>query len=166
MVRRLYLDTNIYADAFQFPKSPQARIVAAAASALFEVTVSDVLVDELRDLMRRLRDRSAGYEAIRFVAELPDHRVVHEFEWKPAFAVILPLVRDPSDAPHLAAAITGRADAFVTRNRRSVREGIFDYVPLASPETTAAALDGQRSWPDRDELRGEWQSWRRQSSRG
>lgn len=166
MAPRLYLDTNVYVDGFEDAGSPQGRLLAAAGDAGFEVVVSDLLLEELRHLMKRLHGRAAGFEAAMMLVELPLRRFVAEVEWQRGLATVSPFVRDRKDAPHLAAAYVSRSYALVTRNRRSVLAGIFDFVPLLSPEAACSALEGRGPWPSPEEMQDDWNRWASGSPRG
>lgn len=165
MARRLFLDTNVYVDGFEVPDSAQGRLLAAAGDGQFEVVASDLLLEELRHLMGRLQGKEAGFEAAMLIVELPARRFVVEVEWKRGLDAITPFVRDQRDGPHLASAYVSRSFAFVTRNRRSVQEGIFDFVPLVSPERAWEAIVGKRGWPTVVEMRDDWMRWAKKSPR-
>jgi hypothetical protein len=165
MARRLYLDSNIFADALEVPSSAQGGLLDAATSGDFEVVLSDLLLEEVRDLVGRLHGRSSAFQAAMMLVELPLRRFVADVEWRRGMSAVKPFVRGEADGPHLAAAFVSRCDAFVSRNRRSVLPGIFDVVPLVSPEAAWQALSGSRPWPTRDEALHEWEEWARRSSR-
>ncbi len=99
MARRLYLDSNVFADALEDPSSVQAGLLEAATSGDLEVVLCDLLLDEVRELMKRLHGRSAGFQSAMMLMELPDRRNVAKVEWQRGLRAVGPFVRD--GATHL-----------------------------------------------------------------
>jgi uncharacterized protein len=91
-----------------FPDGKPGRVLGAVRAGLIEAVVSWPLVEELVDVLRR--PKLARYDI--------DDALVEEVllllaPMLPAVETEAP-VRDPDDAPVVAAAVTGRAEAIVT----------------------------------------------------
>lgn len=165
MVYRLFLDSNIYARAHADDVGAPKEVVDAATAGAFVVVASEELVSEVSGLFRHLFGRGEAYRIRAAILNFPALRIVGAMEWRRSLTLVNPYVRDRADAPHFAAARAAKADVLVSMNRRSIRPGMFEVVPLASPEIIARALSGDASWPTRDELEEEWRVWARSSPR-
>lgn len=165
-LHRLYLDTHVFVEAFDQPRSASGRIARMAAEGQFVVVGSDYLLREVERVFDRLYDSAAAKLQVEQLQRFPLCEMIPFDLWRGRWDQIRPFVRDVADGPHFAAAATGRSEFVVTRNRRSVLSGMFAVVPLATPEDVLAALSGATAWPSADVLRGRWEAWARRSSRG
>lgn len=165
MRRRLFLDTTVFVVAYGEEGGAEDALLDAAALGDFTVVCSQHLVDESVRVVGGIYGQKAASTLRATLFEFPALRFVALPEWERALPLLFPYVRDPSDGPHFAAARAGRADALVTDNRRSVLPGMFDLVPIVTPETILPALRDERPWPNKEELLDAWRAWARTSPR-
>jgi len=117
---RVLLDTNIWISAFINPLGPPAQVLERYTDGLFQVVVSQPLIDEIADVLARPRVR----RAVRF----SDERIAHWFtrlEGEAIFVVPegnLHLCRDPKDDIVLETAISGVATHLVSRDADIARD--------------------------------------------
>ena len=164
--RRLYVDSNVLVGAFAGESKASRSVIEAAAAGEFTLIESDSLLFEVLRVFGKLFGKDEAGRAHRFLLDVPFHVVLHDAEWSSGLDIVRPFIRDHADEPHLAAAFVGRADAFVTHNRRSVREGIFEYVPLVSPELLEGHFSQRQGWPTPEAMKADWLRWARRSPRG
>jgi uncharacterized protein len=105
---RVVVDSNVWVSGLIDPLSPPGRVLAAVLERRLEVVSSWELVDEVSAVLERPKlqhyefDASDALDLLRTVAiTLPTVDVDVE-------------IRDPADAPVVAAAVAGRAEAIVT----------------------------------------------------
>jgi uncharacterized protein len=105
---RVVVDSNVWVSGLIDPHSPPGRVLAAVLERRLEVVSSWELVDEVSAVLERPKlqhyefDASDTLDLLRTVAiTLPTVDVDVE-------------IRDPADAPVVAAAVAGRAEAIVT----------------------------------------------------
>ena len=164
-LRRLYLDTNVFVESLQHPRSASARLVRLAAGGHFVVVESDYLLEEAQDVFSRLFGATMAAFELKQMRTFAEATEVSARNWRPRMANVDPFIRDRADAPHFAAAVAGGAQVLVSRNRRSILPGMFDVVPLALPEDVVPALLGESPWPSSGALRERWERWARRSPR-
>lgn len=165
MRRRLFLDTPVFVVAYGEGGSPEDSLLEAAILGEYTVVLSDRIIDESLRVVRNLFGQAAASKLRATMFELPSLRFVAMPEWERAIPLVAPFARDLSDAPHFAAARAGRADTLVTINRRSVLPGMFDLVPIATPEFIVEAIVSGAKWPTPHEMRVDWERWARSSRR-
>lgn len=111
---RIVIDTNVWISAFISPVGAPARLISLARAGLVLVVLSDYLVDEIQDVVRRPRIlRRLKLEP------LDIDFIVQELLLGSAYVVTdgtLRLCRDPDDDAILETAIRGRANFLVTRD--------------------------------------------------
>jgi len=165
MHRRLFLDTNIYARAHIEDEGPSSALVTLAVNGSLAVVASEHLVNEVSRFFRNEFGRDEAYRMRATILAFPELQVVDRLRWERSLALVAPFVRDRTDGPHFAAARAAGAEALVSYNRRSILAGMFDLVPLATPESVLPALSGSADWPSKDALRRAWEEWARRSPR-
>jgi putative PIN family toxin of toxin-antitoxin system len=105
---RVVVDPNVWVSGLIDPLSPPGRVLAAVLERRLEVVSSWELVDEVSAVLERPKLQDYEFDASDMLDLL---RTV---------AITLPTVdvdveiRDPADAPVVAAAVAGRAEAIVT----------------------------------------------------
>jgi putative PIN family toxin of toxin-antitoxin system len=105
---RVVVDSNVWVSGLIDPLSPPGRVLAAVLERRLEVVSSWELVDEVSAVLERPKLQDYEFDASDMLDLL---RTV---------AITLPTVdvdveiRDPADAPVVAAAVAGRAEAIVT----------------------------------------------------
>jgi predicted nucleic acid-binding protein len=164
-LHRLYLDTNVYVEAIEVPNGAAEGILDVSAVGGILVVESDYLRSEVAAFFRRRYGRDVALKELEFIDHMPASRRIDSDEWKPAMALVDPLIRDRRDAPHFAAALVGDAEVLVSRNRRSIHPAMFDVMPVATPELILKGLVDETKWPTREYLRREWEAWARGSPR-
>lgn len=165
VLRRLYLDTNVFVEGFEEPGSASDKVVALAAAGQFFVVESEYLMREIAEVFGRVYGRKVAAVELDVLSRLPAHDVVSFDESTAALSGVREHTRDFADAPHFAAARAGRAELLVTRNRRSVKASMFSVLPIATPEDILPALEGASTWPSAETLRVRWERWAKGSSR-
>lgn len=108
---RVVIDTNVWVSGLIAPDGPPGKILAAVRTRLIDPVVSWDLVEELVDVLRR--PKLARY---RITEEDIEDVVSLLAPFLPTVEVALEL-RDPDDAPVVAAAVAGGAEAIVTGDR-------------------------------------------------
>ena len=105
---RVVVDTNVWVSGLIIPDSPPGQVLRAMREHRFELVASWHVAQELADVLRRPRLR-------RYEIEQQDIENVFRL-----LAPALPTadlevpIRDPDDAPVVAAALAGAADVIVT----------------------------------------------------
>jgi putative PIN family toxin of toxin-antitoxin system len=140
-MRRVVLDTNVWVAGLIVPSSPPGRVLDAVRRRELEPVVSWELAEELVAVLRRPEMRRYG---------------VTEGDVDDVVALLGPLlpgadvaveVRDPDDAPVVAAAVAGNAAAVVTGDRDllddpALRAWLASHgVDLVTPADLLALLD-------------------------
>jgi putative PIN family toxin of toxin-antitoxin system len=117
---RVVLDTNTIVSGVLTPSGPPGRVLAALRERRFMLVTSEPMLDELLEVLSRARlARRYGIEKdaiLELVDLLRDCGEVVELKGD------IVLCRDPDDNMFLDAAVTGRADAIVTRDEDLVRD--------------------------------------------
>ncbi|HYU59351.1 MAG TPA: putative toxin-antitoxin system toxin component, PIN family [Solirubrobacterales bacterium] len=116
---RVVVDTNVWVSGLAFPDGTPGRVIQAVRQGTVEAVASWELAAEITEVLRRPRIRALGVteedeeDALVLLAPaLPDVDVEVE-------------LRDPDDAPVIAAALAGSAAAIVTGDR-----GLLDDAEL------------------------------------
>lgn len=144
---RVLLDTNILISYLLTPEStgPIRSIIHAAYGQSFALLITQYLVDELLDTLKRkpyLAERITIEDADEFLKALLDIA-----ELIPAIppSEIRPATRDPKDDYLLAHALIGRADFLVTGDEDLLALGDIGDLKIVSPIAFAETL-----------MRGSW----------
>jgi len=105
---RVVVDTNVWVSGLIIPDSPPGQVLRAMRDHRFELVASWHVAQELADVLRRPRLR-------RYEIEQQDIEDVFRLlaPALPTADVDVP-IRDPDDAPIVAAALAGAADVIVT----------------------------------------------------
>ena len=105
---RVVVDTNVWVSGLIIPDGPPGRVLHAIRDHRFELVASWHVAQELADVLRRPRLRRYGIE---------------QQDIEDVFRLLAPAlptadldvpIRDPHDAPVVAAALAGAADLIVT----------------------------------------------------
>jgi uncharacterized protein len=139
---RVVVDTNVWVSALIARRSAPAHVLEAVRRGQIEVVATWELVEELADVLRRPNLSRYGFTSqdvedllLILAPTLPDVDVDVQ-------------LRDPADAPVVAAAVAGRAEAIVTRDRdllddRNLRTWLHDRdIELLTPVELRAQLEG------------------------
>jgi putative PIN family toxin of toxin-antitoxin system len=134
---RIVLDTNLLVSGIISTGLPRQLVVAAKAGA-FELCTSEMLLDELLDVISRdkfaTRLVQAGLAPLTIVEDLRALAVVVS----PSMVARVVLA-DPDDDHVLAAALTGAADLIATGDKRDlIPLGNYQGIPIV---TAKAALE-------------------------
>ena len=113
-MQRVVVDTNVWVSALLNPPGYPARVLVALRARRFILVVSRAMLDELRDvLLRPHLTRKYGITEAD-VDELI--LLLHERATEVAVSGAVRMCRDPDDDVVIETAITGQADALVTRD--------------------------------------------------
>lgn len=130
---RAVLDTNVLVSAFIRPKGIPAQIRVAGMEARFIIVLSDLLFQELRDVLARPRlvktgnyTKDQAEEFLSLLALAAD--VIPGPERAPAV-----LAADPDDDWVLATAVEGNADAIVSGDAELLGLGKHAGIPIMLP---------------------------------
>ena len=138
---RVVVDTNVWVSGLIIPDSPPGRVLRTIRDRRFELVASWHVAQELADVLRRPRLQ-------RYEIEQQDIEDVFRL-----LAPALPTadldvpIRDPDDAPIVAAALAGAADVIVTGDTdflsdAALRTWLEDRrVRVATPVELLALLD-------------------------
>lgn len=150
---RVVVDTNVWVSGLIVPDSPPGRVLRALRDRRFELVVSWKVAEELADVLQRPRLR-------RYEIEQQDIEDVFRL-----LAPALPTadlevpIRDPDDAPAVAAALAGAADLIVTGDAdflsdATLRTWLADRrISVATPVELLALLDENAAVTPRQEER-------------
>jgi uncharacterized protein len=113
-VQRVVVDTNVWVSAVLNPAGHPARVLEALRARRFILLVSQPMLDELRDVLRRPRlTRKYGITA----ADV--HEVILLLRGRATEVTIsgtVRICRDPDDDVVIETAVVGQANALVTRD--------------------------------------------------
>ncbi|MCC7366799.1 MAG: putative toxin-antitoxin system toxin component, PIN family [Chloroflexi bacterium] len=117
---RVVIDTNVWISAFINPVGVPARLISLVRDRSILLVLSDYLVEEIQDVVRRPR-------ILRRLKLEPSHIdiVLHEILFSSVYVVtdgMLRICRDPDDDAILETAVRGRADYLVTRDDHIKRD--------------------------------------------
>ena len=140
---RAVLDTNVLVSAFIRPKGISARIRRAGEEGRFTLVLSEVLHEELRDVLARPRIQKAGRYSPEEAAEFLDLlEVIAEIVPGPLAAE--PVVQaDPDDDWVLATAVEGAADVIVSGDKGLLDIGSHKGIPILTPSAFLEELKGR-----------------------
>jgi putative PIN family toxin of toxin-antitoxin system len=130
---RVVVDTNVWVSGLIAPDGPPGRVLRAIRDRRFDLVASWQVAEELADVLRRPRLRRYQIE---------QHDIEDVFR---LLAPALPTaeldvpIRDPDDAPVVAAALAGAADIIVT--------GDSDFLADAALRTWLADRDVRVTTP-------------------
>ena len=142
-MRRTVFDTTVLISAFLRPGGLADELLTLAGEGLFELVLSSAIIIET---WRKL----ISSDHIRARYPFSDERV-HIFclslsqisaEVLRSTTPLAGVVRDPNDDMIIAAAIDGRADTIVSRDKDLLSLGSFRGVSIISPETFRQQLRG------------------------
>jgi len=132
-VIRAVLDTNVVVSSFLGLGSIPDQIIEAWRSQKFELCLSDLLYEEIRDVLRRpqirKRIKAAVEDVALFLEQLPANSYICD---QPL--LIEPVVKeDPDDDVVLATAIAASADLIVSGDRHLLALTTHGRIPIVSP---------------------------------
>jgi putative PIN family toxin of toxin-antitoxin system len=136
------VDTNVIVSAVISLNSPPDRVLRAWQNGAFDLVLSDVLLDELADVLHRgpIR-RRIGWpdEAIQ--------RFLHSFEQVIIHAprMSVRVVRDASDDRVVEAGLAANADYIVTGDRDLLDLGSYEGIEIVTPARFLAILREQQT---------------------
>lgn len=128
---RVVLDTNVLLSGLAYPGSVPGKIVSAWRHGALEVVLSHFILDELRRVLPRLRNRHGLNDAE--IADLVDC-LAFEAELVEPDTEIEPALTDALDQPLLGTLKSAQADALITGDK-----ALLALAPLY-PVTTPAAF--------------------------
>ena len=108
---RVVVDTNVIVSGLIDSRSPPGRVLEAVRQRVVEPVVSWQLAGEIARVLSRPKVRRYGVTDSQI-----DRTIAALGPWLPDVELSVD-IRDPSDAPVVAAAIIGGADAIVTGDR-------------------------------------------------
>ena len=111
---RVVLDTNVLLSGIAFPASTPGKIVAAWRNGSLHVVLSDYILDELRRVLPRLKNRH-GMSAIE-MADFVDLLALH-LETVVPLALHEPMLTDANDQPVLATLLAANAECLITDDK-------------------------------------------------
>jgi putative PIN family toxin of toxin-antitoxin system len=125
---KVVLDTNVLVSAFLKPRSNPARILHLVLQGNIQIIINEHIMAEYFEVLRRPK---FGFkqENIQIVLDL--------FRSKGIYAPVLPVsfqLPDKSDAPFLEAALSVKADALITGNKKHFPKKFSKGQRVASPE--------------------------------
>lgn len=120
---RIFLDTNVLISAALFPKSTPYYAFVKAVSSPNVAMISDVVVEEMhRTFNRKFPKRLHTLDAFLSMASSILEIVNTPNEIRPEEA----LIRDEKDRPVLRAAITHKADVFLTGDKDFLESSVMN----------------------------------------
>ena len=138
---RVVVDTNVWVSGLIIPDGPPGHVLQAMRDHRFEFVASWQVAQELADVLRRPRLRRYGIE---------------EQDIEDVFRLLAPAlptadidvpIRDPDDAPVVAAALAGAADVIVTGDKDFLADAALRTwlsnrgVKIATPVEMLALLE-------------------------
>ena len=148
---RLFLDSNIFVEAFKSKFGLSKAIISLAWSKLVRLVVSEVVLEEVQDNLLRYAQKLSASEADELRKDWTEFmkRVGPEIIPKPSedevvtnLPTILPLIRHRNDVPVLLTALKAQPDWLVTRNRSHFTDEVAEArgIRIADPEEWFAHL--------------------------
>lgn len=136
---RAVLDTNVLVSALLSSSGIPAQILARSGE--YQLLISDVLLDEVRDVLSRKRIRRkyplTDDDVVRFVALVG---VAAEFVALDLSRVENVIENDPPDNLILATAVQGRADMLVSGNVHFLQLDSHAGIGMVTPAAFLSAL--------------------------
>ena len=136
---RAVLDTNVLVSALLSRSGIPAQILARSGE--YQLLVSDVLLDEVRDVLSRKRIRRkyplSDDDVVRFVSLV---RLAGEFVTLDPLRVENVIPSDPPDNLILATAVQGRADVLVSGNVHLLQLDSHAGIRMVTPAAFLSAL--------------------------
>jgi putative PIN family toxin of toxin-antitoxin system len=114
-VHVVLLDTNILVSAFINPKSKPAKLLAHWKKRNFDLVISDILLDEFSEVIRRPKIKEKYKISDKEIKEL-EKIILEKAIFVPAPGEVS-LCRDPDDNVILETAILGKANYIVTGDK-------------------------------------------------
>ena len=125
---RVVIDTKVMVSGILNPHGPPGRVIDAILSETIPVLHDDRILSEYREVLLRPTfgfARSDVELLLEFVESAGEHISASPL------SLVLP---DPTDLPFLGVAMSGRADALITGNRKHFRpKGGKQNVPVIAP---------------------------------
>ena len=125
----IVLDTNVLVSGLLRPHSKPATVLRLVATGALRVAYDERILAEYREVLGRPKFAFSSEQIRAFLEQI-------EAEGLPVAALPLKLsLPDPDDVPFLEVALTARADAIITGNRRHyptrARHGVIILDPAA-----------------------------------
>ncbi|MGO8693509.1 MAG: putative toxin-antitoxin system toxin component, PIN family [Rectinemataceae bacterium] len=135
---RVVLDTNVIISAVLFGGKPRL-ILEAALAGHFELFLSDAMVDELHDVLRRPKFSLPGQAIQAIISEL--RLLAHWVLPRRHFDIV---AEDPDDDRVIECAIEAEADYIVSGDRHLRKLGGWEKTRILSPEAFVEILEINR----------------------
>ncbi len=126
---RIVLDTNVYVSAILFGGKPQ-QVLDTAISRRAEVFVSDAIVSEIEDVLRRPKF-SLTAEFVRSVMA----EVTALTHWVAPVRHVSATKEDPADNDVIDCAVEARAEYVVSGDAHLLRLGEFEGIRIVDADT-------------------------------
>lgn len=133
-MKAIVLDTNVLVSALLTPFRAPARVLDAMLARRVRLVFDDRILGEYAEVLARPRfvfDANDVNEVLAFIREEGLKAVA------PPLGIALP---DPDDVMFVEVAVTGRADAIVTGDKRRLPQERYDGIPVLSPAEFLALL--------------------------
>jgi putative PIN family toxin of toxin-antitoxin system len=138
---RAVLDTNVLVSSLIKPGSVPDRIIEKWKAHIFEICLSEPLLDELMDVLNRPRIKRAisvsSEEMRKFLAVIREEGVFQRIETEVSETVL----KDPDDDRILETAIAAEADVIVSGDRHLLDLGSYKGIPILTPRQFLAMLE-------------------------
>lgn len=130
---RLYLDTNVYVFGRTLEKSNSKIILDLAKTGIVTVIISDILVNEVKEVFARLYGRDAGKYARFYVESFSTGRKISALEIARKRKEYASFVKK-EDLDHLTAAKIGEANYFITTDSDFRESGAKSVAKILTPK--------------------------------
>jgi hypothetical protein len=136
---RAVLDANLFVSAAIEPRGQPAHVLDAWRAGLFDLVVSDAIIAEINEVLRRpriqKRHRWMDEQIDQFVGTLRELAVV-----TPGSLLVAAVADDPDDDVYLACAIEGESDYVVSGDHHLRTLGTYRGVTIVSPAQFLAII--------------------------